>query len=261
MIGVLAEFDALPGITQSRSPYPDPVFSMRRRARVRAPPLRRGIRCRGAGRQGLAGLVRNAGHDPPLRNAGGGGRRGEGLHGAGRPLRRCRRRPSLAPEQRQRRQSLHVAGQQVRQVPLPGGLGARGGRARAGPQRAGRGGGDEPHGQPDARARAAGDAHPLRDHRGRIRAQRRPRLRGGVLLRAQPGGGGGSGDLRAGRAGGGGGGPGDGDEHGVRGDPRAVRHAGQRSAAASRAGQPRAGGRRGCTTRRSARSRSGFRRR
>ena len=29
VIGVLAEFDALPGITQSRSPYPDPVFSMR----------------------------------------------------------------------------------------------------------------------------------------------------------------------------------------------------------------------------------------
>ena len=28
VIGVLAEFDALPGITQSRSPYPDPVFSM-----------------------------------------------------------------------------------------------------------------------------------------------------------------------------------------------------------------------------------------
>ena len=43
----------------------------------------------------------------------------------------------------------------------------------------------------------------------------------------QPGRGGGAGDLRAGRAGGGGGGPGDGDEHGVRGDPRAVRHAGQ----------------------------------
>ena len=28
VIGILAEFDALPGITQSRSPYPDPVFSM-----------------------------------------------------------------------------------------------------------------------------------------------------------------------------------------------------------------------------------------
>ena len=44
--------------------------------------------------------------------------------------------------------------------------------------------GDGLHGEHDARARAAGDAHPLHHHPRRRRAQRRARFRRGLLLRA-----------------------------------------------------------------------------
>ena len=41
VIGILAEFDALPGITQDRSPERTPRPEMGRGSRLRAPPLRR----------------------------------------------------------------------------------------------------------------------------------------------------------------------------------------------------------------------------
>ena len=75
----------------------------------------------------------------------------------------------------------------IGQVPLPRRLGARGGRAGQGPVRARRRRSHELHGEHDARARAAGNAHPLRHHARRRRAERRARLRRGLLLRAAPG--------------------------------------------------------------------------
>ena len=65
--------------------------------------------------------------------------------------------------------------------------GARGGGAGPRAFGAGRGRGDELHGEHDARARAAGDAHPLHHHARRRGAERRARFRGGVLLRAPAG--------------------------------------------------------------------------
>ena len=87
-----------------------------------------------------------------------------------------RRRP-------QRRQRGELAGQRHRQVPFPRRVGARIGGAAPRPLGARRRRGDEHDGQPHARARAIGRAHSLRDHQRRQRPERRARLCRGLLLR------------------------------------------------------------------------------
>ena len=70
-------------------------------SRLRASPLRYGLGGGRPGREGLAGVVRHLRDHSDLRHAGRGRRRGQGLHGAGRALRRRGRGGPLAPREQQ----------------------------------------------------------------------------------------------------------------------------------------------------------------
>ncbi len=119
-----------------------------------------------------------------LRHARRGRRLGQGLHAARGSLRRRRRRGDDASGRSQCVERVEHARERHRQVPVPRPVRACLDRARSRALGARRRRSDERHGQPDARARAVGRAHSLRDHQRRPRPQRRSRFRRGLLLRA-----------------------------------------------------------------------------
>ncbi len=153
VIGIIGEFDALPGLSQAAD-----ARSQGRRARrpgswLRTSPVRHRLDgCRDCG-QGVAGRQQAIGHAALLRHACRGGRRRQGLHAARRPLRRCGCGGHDAPGRSQRRQRLQQPREHHRQVPLPRPVGARRGGARARPLGARRRRSHGRHGQHDARAR------------------------------------------------------------------------------------------------------------
>ena len=132
VIGIMGEFDALPGLSQETVPEQKP--------RVAGAPghgcghnlLGVASLAGGAGRQGAARGAQAAGHDPLLRHAGRRRRRRQGLHGARRAVQGRRRRAALASERPQHRRARQHAGRDLREVPLQG-------RRRARRQRAGQG--------------------------------------------------------------------------------------------------------------------------
>ena len=186
VIGIMGEFDALPGLSQETVPE--------QKARVAGAP---GHGC-GHNLLGVASLAaamavkatarvaQAARHHPLLRHAGRRRRQRQGLHGPRWPLQRRRRRPALAPERPQHRQrapsTLAVIS---REVPLQGHRGACGQRAGQGPVGARRGHGDDPRRGPAARAHPAGVAPPLHHHQGRRRAQHRPRTEAEIYMYAR----------------------------------------------------------------------------
>ena len=178
VIGIMGEFDALPGLSQETVPEQKP--------RVAGAP---GHGC-GHNLLGVASLAAALAVKAQLearklpgtiRYYGTPGRRGrqrQGLHGA-------RRRSSSDadvvlhwhPNDRNIARARQHARGHLREVPLQGHRRARGQRAGQGPLGARRRDGDDPRRRPAARAHPAGVAPALHHHQGRRRAQHRPRAR------------------------------------------------------------------------------------
>ena len=119
VIGILGEYDALPGLSQQAEPVRHARAGADGRPRLRPPPLRHGLGRRLPG-PGRADQGRDAqGHAAVLRLPGGGGRQRQGVHGPRRPVRRLRRRAALAPVERERRRRRLEPGADRRQVPVP----------------------------------------------------------------------------------------------------------------------------------------------
>ena len=91
IIGVMGEYDALPGISQKALPEKTPLEVGRRRPWLRAQHVRRSEYRRGRRHQGADRGREVQGYDSLLRHAGRGGRGGQDLHGARRRVRRHRR--------------------------------------------------------------------------------------------------------------------------------------------------------------------------
>ena len=103
VIGIMGEFDALPGLSQETVPEQKARVSGGARARLRPQPAGRRVAGGGAGREGAARVAQAARHHPLLRHAGGRGRQRQGLHGAGRSVQGRRRRAALASQRPQHR--------------------------------------------------------------------------------------------------------------------------------------------------------------
>ena len=84
VIGVMGEYDALPGVSQKASPVQEPLRGRCCRSRLRAQPVRRRQPRRGDRDQGADRGRQAEGHGEVLRYAGRGRRRRQGLHGARR---------------------------------------------------------------------------------------------------------------------------------------------------------------------------------
>ena len=186
VIGILGEFDALPGINQDRVPERQPIEGkaaghacghnlLGTASSARPSPLPQWLEA-----TGQCGTIRFYGTPA---EEGGSGKVYMVRAGLFDDVDAV---PHLAPRRPQRRQPRLQPGGDLGEVPLPRRVVARRRRPRPRPLGAGRRGGHGLHGQHDARARPAGDAHPLRHHQRRGRAQRRARLRRGLLLRAPP---------------------------------------------------------------------------
>ena len=185
VIGIIGEFDALPGLSQeaqTRTASRD--RGRRARARLRPQPARHRRARRGRRGEGLAGGVGHAGtlryYGTPAEE-GGSGKVYMVRDGLFKDVDVA---VSWHPGDRNDASPTSSTANITGEVPLPRHGGARRGGARPRPLGARRGRGDGLHGQHDARARAAGDAHPLHHHARRRGAEHRARLRRGVLLRA-----------------------------------------------------------------------------
>ena len=185
VIGIVGEFDALPGLSQAATTRSPAARARGPGTRLRPSSVRDVVHGRGHCGQGLADREQAIRHASLLRHAGRRRRLGQGLHAPRRPVRRRRCRgdagiPAIATRSSASSTLANVTGE----VPLPRRLRARLVRARPRPLGARRRRGDEHDGEPDARARPLRHAHPLRDHQRRQSAERGPGLRGGLLLRA-----------------------------------------------------------------------------
>ena len=155
------------------------------RPRLRSQPVRRRQPRRGNRDQGADRGRQAQGHGEVLRHARRGSRRRQGLHGARRRVRRCRRRAGLAPVRRDRgRHGVEPGdGQPDRRVRGP--YGACRGRPVERAQRGRRARAVHARHQHDARAHQADFAHALRDPRRRRRAERRRGLCEGLAVAAR----------------------------------------------------------------------------
>ncbi len=184
VIGILAEFDALPGLSQAAVPRPEAAPGDDLGPRLRSPSLRRGFVGRRHRDRAGDRPRRGERHRARLRHAGRGGRRCQDLHGARRPVRRRRRGAALASGRPQLGRRPHQPGAHRRQVPLPRQERSRRRGAAGRPLGARRARGHGLRRRAAARAHARLHPHPLRHHLGRRGAQHRARLRRGLLLRA-----------------------------------------------------------------------------
>ena len=108
VIAILGEYDALPGLSQVAGiAEPKEVEPRRPWARLRPQHAGLGRPARRHRRQELSGRARHQGPRALLRLPGRGGRRGQGVHGARRPLRRCRHRHHLASGRHQSGRRRH----------------------------------------------------------------------------------------------------------------------------------------------------------
>ena len=97
VIGIMGEYDALPGLSQKAQPSKEPLVAGAGWSWLRAQHVWRRESRRRACDQGADPVGSAQGHDSFLRHAGRGGHRRQDLHGARRRVQRRRRDAGLAP--------------------------------------------------------------------------------------------------------------------------------------------------------------------